>query len=223
MVGILFFVVFKAAPSQLVDENGAMPHQRFTPPGGLEDAAEFALLERIWNVGFQQSVGLRFQSANELRQLLTIPSPIVPEAETVLQSLASRLDSLEAGAFAHQDQSLVDSLQEFASQVISLGKEHGYTFGRNSPGVGPSKKGFNLNINRNGRSGPKGTIHCHTFGGRTKLWFQFGEQGAADPTGRPPVMDLPAADVTGIRAALVRHAETYLTRIADYWSASLDS
>ena len=64
-------------------------------------------------------------------------------------------------------------------------------------------------------------VHCHTLDGRTKVWFQFGELGGAVPTG-PPVIDLPAADVTGIRSALVRHAETYLTQIAEYWTTSLD-
>ncbi len=81
IVGILFFLITNKHPRQLKDSDNKMPHERLTVLEFSSLSADplWDKIKRIFNIGFQQSSSLRFNSCIELIEY--IDNVLQPSAE----------------------------------------------------------------------------------------------------------------------------------------------
>jgi len=96
LVGLFFFMITGRSPRQLQDAQGRMPHQAFADsiPDVIRNDSRWPRLEGLFNVGFQQRIDLRFQSARQLSEGLERLSPQSDEAAD--EEMARELAQLEA-------------------------------------------------------------------------------------------------------------------------------
>lgn len=68
LVGILFYMLTGITPRNLVDERGQLPHERPNEQlvENILSGLDGRILRRIFNVGFQVDINLRFQKVEEL-------------------------------------------------------------------------------------------------------------------------------------------------------------
>lgn len=69
-IGVLFFLLTGRAPRILIDENLLSPHKAMADAIPITTTSDnrWSLIERIFEVGFQPSIDLRFQNTNEVLQ-----------------------------------------------------------------------------------------------------------------------------------------------------------
>lgn len=88
IVGILFFLITNKNPRQLKDSDNKMPHERLTGPeiASISTDPLWNRTNRIFNIGFQQSSSLRFNSCIELIEYIdSILQP--PESKDINDEL----------------------------------------------------------------------------------------------------------------------------------------
>jgi len=110
VVGLLFFMLTGRAPRDLFDEKDKMPHQRDLEwfPNALQQDLRWDRLTRLFGVGFQNDIDLRFQDTEMLRRYLSGLDPVLdknPPAE-LEDELAAIADLVRAKPIQNREASL---------------------------------------------------------------------------------------------------------------------
>jgi serine/threonine protein kinase len=94
VVGLLFYMLTNLAPRALDDGRGRMPHEAFEDsfPEAVRQDTRWVRLRRIFNIGFQGSLDLRFQNVEQLRSRLLNLEP--PEGSNEEQKLQEELAAI---------------------------------------------------------------------------------------------------------------------------------
>lgn len=101
LVAVLFYILTGVAPRQLLDPKERMPHEgdlaKF--PAGTTGDPRWERLRRIFKVGFQYRIDMRFRDAEELaRSLESLSAPIDPTMIDPLDEPLRRIAELTESA-----------------------------------------------------------------------------------------------------------------------------
>lgn len=94
IVGLLFFLLTGAAPRQLLDAAGKQPHEAVKIADSVTQDRRWPRLRRLFGVGFQMPIDLRFQQVTEVRERMSNLSP--PQEGDVQAELAKEHADIEA-------------------------------------------------------------------------------------------------------------------------------
>jgi serine/threonine protein kinase len=142
LVAVLFYLLTGVAPRVLLDRHGRMPHEsmleRF-PQGTISDS-RWDRVRRMFNVGFQQRIDMRYLDAQEFANALKSIS--VPETVDMASPLDEQLrrirDLTESPRGSLLDQCQRDSLQAlqtFFDRFMARLQQFGFEAGGQGPVV----------------------------------------------------------------------------------------
>lgn len=141
VVGLLFYMLAAVAPRALRDVRGAMPHEvsadRFSSL--ITDDPRWPRLRRVFNVGFQENIDLRFAECDDLLTRLgdlTPPQGMDPEVE--MNEELSRINDLLNSEKARQLDSMGKVLSEASSRYLASHNRRLANSGFVSGGHGPN-------------------------------------------------------------------------------------
>lgn len=141
VIGLLFYMLTGQAPRALRNVRGAMPHEvakdRFAPETTQD--ARWPRLQRIFNVGFQENIELRFASARDVLDRL---DDLVPAADidvgAELRRELERMQDLLGSARARELTRLRAVLSEASKRYLAAHMKPLVGSGFNSGGSGPN-------------------------------------------------------------------------------------
>lgn len=89
-LGILIYIITGQAPRILLDPQGKKPHEALFQkiPQDVIFDSRWQRLQRVFNVGFQHEVSLRYTSANELKIAIATLQPKDKDVDKVADALA---------------------------------------------------------------------------------------------------------------------------------------
>jgi serine/threonine-protein kinase len=97
LVAILFYLLTGAAPRVLLDPTGRMPHEAMLERFSIQSRADvrWERLRRVFNVGFQQRLDMRFVDAEQFAAALaSLSSSVVEDKQDLLQGALRRIQEL---------------------------------------------------------------------------------------------------------------------------------
>lgn len=118
-VGILFFLLTKEEPGQLIDQNNKMPHQRDSAKEKLKAITKEKLqaFNQIFDRGFKPDISARFQNYSQLAEALAHANSFVPPAQGT-QSLSEILKSLRESASGQELVLMKNALDAIQGSLI---------------------------------------------------------------------------------------------------------
>lgn len=141
VVGLLFYMLTGEAPRALRDVRGAMPHEvnaQCFAPQTTQDP-RWSRLRRVFNVGFQENIDLRFPSSEDLLKRLDDLYPsqrLDPDAE--LREELNRINDLLNSERARQLISMRSVLSEASGKYLAFHHRQLAGTGFVSGGSGPN-------------------------------------------------------------------------------------
>ena len=149
LVGMLFFMVTGFAPRVLTDANGKMPHESLATrfPEHLHSDLRWPKLRRVFNIGFQIRLDLRFQSPEQLRVAIDKIETSLGETDVLTAEIERLHEILESDTGRHLSivqerlrkatQIFLDTFSSHASKAgLSAGGSWGVgDFGREASGT----------------------------------------------------------------------------------------
>jgi serine/threonine-protein kinase len=171
-VGVLFYLLTGHAPRVLADESLRPPHIAFGEwiPKALVSDPRWTLLRRLFDVGFQPAVDLRFQTADALRQRLDemLEPPkraVAPMRSSVeVQALNELLSSAIAAAQLRIERAMLESSRLLEQRLKQLAGHNGLHSIHNAGGAWVSVPGkrveFTYSLVRRDAHQPQARI-CH--------------------------------------------------------------
>ena len=132
-VGILFYLLTGKAPRVLADEAMRPPHDAYAEqlPDALTADSRWSLVRRIFHVGFQPSVDLRFQTADELIQRIdeilqpTDRPETAPRSQAELQAFNDLLVSSIIAAKLRIEETMLQSSRTLEQQLRLAAEQNG--------------------------------------------------------------------------------------------------
>jgi serine/threonine-protein kinase len=97
LVGLLLYMITGKQPRVLADANRRMPHQFLADriPREVTEDARWPILERLFRIGFQADIDLRFQSSNQLREFIErLNNPGSQQDQEMLDLEVARINDL---------------------------------------------------------------------------------------------------------------------------------
>ncbi|WP_218503590.1 hypothetical protein [Pseudomonas sp. PDM27] len=173
LVAILFYVLTGAAPRVLVDPTGKMPHEamlaRFSESTTTDPRWE--RLRRIFKVGFQQRIDMRFQDTHELANALasvsastdiTMTNPI----DQHLQRIRELTESSDGALLEQSQRDCLRALGGFFNNFMARIQEFGFEAGGQGPVVAEWSRAVRttLFLSKIGSAEPRvGFVHQISF------------------------------------------------------------
>ncbi len=163
VVGLLFYMLTGEAPRALRDVRGAMPHEVSADRFALQTTQDprWPRLRRIFNVGFQENIDLRFHSSEDImKRLGDLNPPQGLDAEGEMHEELNRINDLLNSEKARQLISMSSVLSEASSRYLSSHNKRlngtGFVSGGNGPNLvdGGRAAAFNFFIVQQGSSEP---------------------------------------------------------------------
>jgi serine/threonine protein kinase len=141
-VGLLFFMLTARAPRQLNDSAGRMPHEiseaHFTE--AVRDDVRWPRLRRVFNIGFQLSLDLRFQTIQALKErLANLTPPHRSDARQELQEELAKITdifgSVEARLAESYRTKITEALNRFLAALNAAISSSQFILGGSGPNV----------------------------------------------------------------------------------------
>ncbi|AXW61544.1 hypothetical protein CJO94_05825 [Ralstonia solanacearum] len=142
LVAVLFYILTGVAPRQLLDPKERMPHEgdlaKF--PAGTTGDPRWERLRRIFKVGFQYRIDMRFRDAQELAQALEslsapIDSTMNDPLDEPLKRIAELTESADGALLGQCQRHSLDALQLFFDSFHTRIGEIGFEAGGQGPVV----------------------------------------------------------------------------------------
>jgi serine/threonine-protein kinase len=120
IVGVLLYMITGQAPRVLLDEQGRMPHESLADkvPSGVKGDPRWGRLRRVFHIGFQQDLAMRFQSAQQLQGYLANLSP-ASKNESALKEL-EELQALMQSDLSRKHQALVSNMLSTSHRFLNF-------------------------------------------------------------------------------------------------------
>jgi serine/threonine-protein kinase len=141
-VGLLFFMLTARAPRQLNDSAGRMPHEiseaHFRE--AVRDDVRWPRLRRVFNIGFQLSLDLRFQTIQALKErLANLTPPHRSDARQELQEELAKITdifgSVEARLAESYRTKITEALNRFLAALNAAISGSQFILGGSGPNV----------------------------------------------------------------------------------------
>ncbi|NWK43323.1 serine/threonine protein kinase [Ralstonia pickettii] len=227
LVAILFYLLTGVAPRQLLDPKERMPHEgdlaRF--PDGTTSDPRWERLCRIFKVGFQYRIDMRFRDAQELAHALEsifapIETPMNDPLEGPLKRIAELTESADGVLLGQCQRHSLDALKLFFDRFHTRIGEFGFQAGGQGPVVeewGRAVK-TTLFLSKVGVAEPKvGFVH--------QISFENGRfEGAYSVVGDALWHGLyrtPLADTDSLAEAAEKSVDTILSALLDRYADAL--
>ena len=112
--GLLFYMLSGSAPRQLVDHNNQLPHERLNPGFREELTSDprWSEIRRFFLIAFQHTPQLRFQSADDMKEFLTMvdEKPILDRSS--FKDRIGKLHALKETQFHREREAASYAMQE---------------------------------------------------------------------------------------------------------------
>ena len=167
VVGLLFYMLTGVAPRALRDVRGAMPHEvnadRFSSMATHDP--RWPRLLRVFNVGFQENIDLRFaESEDILKRLGDLSPPQGMDSDAEMNEELNRINDLLNSERARQLTGMRAVLSEASSRYLASHQRRlggsGFVSGGSGPNLdaGSSAATINFFIVQQGSSEPKASF-----------------------------------------------------------------
>jgi serine/threonine protein kinase len=167
-VGLLFFMLTAKAPRQLHDAEGRLPHETSASlfAEDIRQDVRWPRLQRIFNIGFQPSFDLRFQTVGALKERLSnLVPPSGDDVQADLQEELAKIHDILSSAQAQAAETIKTKIQEglhrFLRRVQEAVKGSQFVFGGHGPSVlrGGTAGDLNFFMVQTGTSEPQARFH----------------------------------------------------------------
>lgn len=142
LVAVLFFLVSGVAPRVLIDPNGRMPHEAFVDrlPEQTRNDPRWDRLRRIFQVGFQQRLDMRFVDVDDFAKAISSllkqeNGDMANPLEDRLKRIAELSDSADAALLDQCQKLSLRALDVFFGRFMQKLNESGFQAGGQGPTV----------------------------------------------------------------------------------------
>jgi serine/threonine protein kinase len=214
VVGLLFYMITGIAPRTLDDGQGRMPHEALEArfPESVRKDRRWLRMQRIFNIGFQSSLDLRFQDVGPLRSRLLDLEPANGTSDELrlkeeLAAISDILNSVKGRSIAAGATALSAAAERFMQAFRRTLEGSGFTYGGSGPNLVNGGLGcdFYFFLVRNNTSEPQAlfhhtlTIQNTTVSARVQIergeWEEYYSGPISDPDGLGEALERKAANV----------------------------
>lgn len=228
LVAILFYLLAGAAPRLLLDPEGRMPQEALLARFPIDTTSDsrWEGLRRIFKVGFQQRLDMRFLDVQQLADALaslsiSVNSSMTNPLDEQLKRIRDLRESADGALLEQCQRNSLGALSAFFGEFIRRINEHGFEAGGQGPVVaewGRAAK-TTLFLSKQGAAEPKvGFIH--------QISFENGEFEASYSLVGEAVWSTlykgPLADPDSLREAAMKSVDTILTILLDRYAIALE-
>ena len=228
IVAILFYLLAGVAPRVLLDPSGCMPHEAMADrfPRETTEDPRWDRIRRIFKIGFQQRLDLRFLDAAQLATALenlsvtSIEGQINPLDMQLkrIQDLAESPDGVLLGMCQRDS---LRALQDFCSGFFARAREIGFVAGGNNPTVAEWGRAVNTTIvvHKPNVTEPKvGFVFQISFeNGKYQAGYSFVGEAIWTFAYQGPL-----ADAMSLREAVAGSRDVVLTAALERYAAELE-
>jgi serine/threonine protein kinase len=153
IVGLLFYLLTGKAPRQLLNSNNQMPHEEFTDSFSRELLADprWPRLKRVFHIGFQSMLDMRFQTIKLLADRLADLNP--PDKADDVEALQSELSQINdvlnteiARKLRIEEGALKVAADVFVATLKNAVSGKGYEIAGNGPTLDRAQKAIKINF-----------------------------------------------------------------------------